>query len=144
MPDSRTIVMAKAPIPGSVKIRLRLDPTRAVRLQEALISDTVEKARGIFPSAPVTVAASPAESLEAVRSLIGPEPELIAQPEGDLGDRMLAGGANCWPGERPRCWCSVPTRQPFRQDTSARLLAPFVQRTDMTPPWCRVRMAGMS
>lgn len=93
MPDSRTIVIAKAPVPGSVKTRLRLDPTRAARLQEALISDTVEKARGIFPSAPVTVAVSPAESLEAVRSLIGPEPELIAQPEGDLG-------IGCSPGVR--------------------------------------------
>lgn len=60
MPDYRTIVMAKAPVPGSVKTRLRLDPTRAARLQEALISDTVEKARGIFPSAPATVAVSPA------------------------------------------------------------------------------------
>lgn len=90
MPDPRLLVMAKAPVPGSVKTRLRLDPARAARLQEALISDTVEKARGIFPSAPVTVAASPAESLEAVRSLLGPEPELVAQPEGDLGERMLA------------------------------------------------------
>lgn len=91
MSDPRILVMAKAPIPGAVKTRLRLDPARAARLQEALISDTVEKARGVFPSAPVTVAVSPAESLESVRRLIGPEPALVEQPAGDLGERMLAG-----------------------------------------------------
>lgn len=98
MPDPRLLVMAKAPVPGSVKTRLRLDPARVARLQEALISDTVEKSRGIFPSAPVTVAVSPAESLEAVRGLIGPKPTLVAQPEGDLGQRMLTGARELFAG----------------------------------------------
>lgn len=91
MPGLRILVMAKAPIPGAVKTRLRLDPVRAGRLQEALISDTVEKARAVFATAPVTVAASPAEHLESVRPLVGPEVSLVAQPEGELGERMLAG-----------------------------------------------------
>lgn len=99
MTGTRILVMAKAPVPGAVKTRLRLEPARAARLQGALISDTVERARDV---APVTVAASPRESLHLVRRLIGPETPLVAQPEGDLGQRMLAGARGLFArGEGP-------------------------------------------
>ena len=80
--------MAKAPVPGTVKTRLRLDPTEAARLQAALIGDTVEKACALGPT---TVAGSPRDLLKLIRDLI-PDEEvaLIGQPEGDLGHRMLS------------------------------------------------------
>lgn len=90
MTEPRILVMAKAPVPGSVKTRLRLPPEEAARLQEAMICDAVEKAASV---APVTVAASPAAELDSVRKLIPADAPLLAQPEGDLGHRMLAGAS---------------------------------------------------
>lgn len=58
----RILVMAKAPIPGTVKTRLRLPPQDAAGLQAALI-----------------------------RPLLPDDVALIRQEPGDLGDRMLAG-----------------------------------------------------
>ena len=80
--------MAKAPIPGTVKTRLRLPPEGAARLQEALILDTVSKARAL---APTTVAGTPRDRLDLIRTLLPDDVPLIPQPEGDLGDRMLDG-----------------------------------------------------
>jgi rSAM/selenodomain-associated transferase 1 len=80
--------MAKAPIPGTVKTRLRLDPEDAARLQAALIVDTVEKAYALGPT---TVAGAPKDHLGPLSRLLPPEVRLIPQPEGDLGERMLSG-----------------------------------------------------
>ena len=84
----RILIMAKAPIPGTVKTRLMLPPGDAAGLQTALISDTVEKARTL---APTTVAGAPWERLDLIRPLLPDDVSLIAQEPGDLGDRMLAG-----------------------------------------------------
>ena len=84
----RILVMAKAPIPGTVKTRLRLPPRDAASLQSALIADTVEKARTL---APTTVAGAPPDRLDLIRPLLPDGVNLIAQDPGDLGDRMLAG-----------------------------------------------------
>lgn len=84
----RILVMAKAPIPGTVKTRLRLPPQAAAGLQTALIADTVEKARTL---APTTVAGAPPDRLDLIRLLLPGDVDLIAQEPGDLGDRMLAG-----------------------------------------------------
>ena len=84
----RILIMAKAPIPGTVKTRLGLPPRDAADLQAALIGDTVEKTR---PLAPTTVAAAPPDRLDLVRPLLPEDVALIAQESGDLGDRMLAG-----------------------------------------------------
>ena len=84
----RILVMAKAPIPGTVKTRLRLPPEDAARLQEALILDTVGKARTL---APTTVAGTPPNRLDLIQTLLPDDVPLIPQPAGDLGDRMLAG-----------------------------------------------------
>ena len=88
--EPRILVMAKAPVPGVVKTRLRLLPKDAARLQAAMISDAVEKAASV---APVAVAASPAGELDSVRRLIPAGTPLFVQPEGDLGRRMLAGAS---------------------------------------------------
>ena len=84
----RILVMAKAPIPGTVKTRLRLPPEDAARLQQALILDTVGNARAL---APTTVAGAPRNRLHLIQTLLPDDVPLIPQPEGDLGDRMLAG-----------------------------------------------------
>ena len=83
----RILVMAKAPIPGTVKTRLGLPPQDAAGLQAALIRDTTEKARSL---APTTVAGAPADRLDLIRPILSDEVALIPQPPGDLGDRMLA------------------------------------------------------
>lgn len=80
--------MAKAPVPGAVKTRLRLEPAEAARLQAAMITDAVNKARRL---APMTVAVSPSGELNAVRRLVGRDVPVVAQVAGDLGERMLAG-----------------------------------------------------
>lgn len=84
----RILLMAKAPIPGTVKTRLRLAPDDAARLQEAFVLDTVEKVQSL---APTTVAGAPGDRLDMIRELVPDGVPLIPQPEGDLGDRMLAG-----------------------------------------------------
>jgi rSAM/selenodomain-associated transferase 1 len=83
----RILVMAKAPIPGTVKTRLGLPPQAAAGLQAALIRDTTEKARSL---APTTVAGAPADRLDLIRPILSDEVDLFPQPPGDLGDRMLA------------------------------------------------------
>ena len=84
----RALVMAKAPIPGTVKTRLGLPPQDAARFQAALIGDTVEKARSL---APTTLAGAPADRLDLIRPLLPDDIALIPQSPGDLGDRMLSG-----------------------------------------------------
>jgi glycosyltransferase A (GT-A) superfamily protein (DUF2064 family) len=84
----RILVMAKAPVPGTVKTRLGLPPQDAAGLQAALIRDTVEKARSL---APTTLAGAPADRLDLRRPLLPDDVALIPRSPGDLGDRMLAG-----------------------------------------------------
>ena len=83
----RILVMAKAPIPGTVKTRLALPPQNAADLQAALITDTVEKAQTL---APTTVAGAPPDRLDLIRPLLPGTVNLLPQAPGDLGDRMLA------------------------------------------------------
>ncbi len=85
--NARLLVMAKAPIPGTVKTRLRLEPEDAARLQAALTTDTVEKARSLGPT---TVAGAPKDRLDLLSRILPPDVRLIPQPEGDLGERMLS------------------------------------------------------
>jgi len=84
----RILVMAKTPVPGTVKTRLGLPPQDAAGLQAALIRDTVEKARSL---APTTLAGAPADQLHLIRLILPDAVALIPQPSGDLGGRMLAG-----------------------------------------------------
>lgn len=79
--------MAKAPVPSLVKTRLLLAPEQAAKLQEALIRDTVAKARALGE---VTLAGTPTGNLSLIGPLIPEEARLIAQSGGDLGERMFA------------------------------------------------------
>lgn len=84
----RLLIMAKVPIPGTVKTRLRLQPEDAARLQAALIRDTAHKAHAL---AATTVAGAPPDRLHLIQDLLPDDVLLIPQSEGDLGERMLAG-----------------------------------------------------
>ncbi len=86
----RTLIMAKAPIPGTVKTRLHIEPQKAAELQTAFLMDTVAKAKALGT---VTVAGSPQGRLDLINSLLPPGVRLIAQVEGDLGERMRAAAA---------------------------------------------------
>ncbi len=85
-----TLIMAKAPVPGTVKTRLRLEPQRAAELQRAFLMDAVAKARKLGS---VSVAGSPKEQLDLIKSLLPPEVRLIAQVKGDLGEKMRTAAA---------------------------------------------------
>lgn len=82
--------MAKAPVPGITKTRLRLPPYKAAGLQVALVCDTVEKARSLSP---VTVFATPPDKLTLLEPLLPRGVRLLAQSGGDLGERMCAAAA---------------------------------------------------
>ena len=88
---TRLLIMAKAPVPGEVKTRLRLAPLKAAALQAALVRDTVEKARSLRLG-PVTVAYAPPDGRALVEPLLSTfaGTRLAAQSGGDLGERMLA------------------------------------------------------
>ena len=86
---TRALVMAKAPVPGTVKTRLQLPPEIAARLQKAFIADTVSRASAAI--GPVTVAGSPPEKLYLLERLLpSGSVRLVPQVEGDLGERMFA------------------------------------------------------
>ena len=85
----RTLIMAKAPIPGTTKTRLRLPPEGAASLQAALIGDAAEKALALGLG-PVAVAGTPPDRLGLIKILLPEGVGLFAQASGDLGDRMLA------------------------------------------------------
>ncbi|MBM3819567.1 MAG: DUF2064 domain-containing protein [Acidimicrobiia bacterium] len=84
-------VMTRAPSSGG-KTRLfsslGIPPDR--RLLEALLLDTVEHAAST--DATVVVAVTPASALDEVRALLraslGRDLDVVAQPDGDLGERM--------------------------------------------------------
>ncbi len=87
---ARLLIMAKVPIPGTDKTRLGLPAQDGARLQEALIKDTVSKAR---PLGPTTVAGAPPERLDPIRRLLPEDAALIPESGGDLGGRMQAAAA---------------------------------------------------
>lgn len=84
----RLLIMAKAPVPGTVKTRLNLPPEDAARLQAALTRDAAAKAGGIGPT---TVAGSPPDRLGLLAPLLPAGARLVPQVGGDLGEKMLAG-----------------------------------------------------
>jgi len=79
--------MAKAPIGGLTKTRLRLPPQDAARLQAALVRDAVEKARRLGPT---TVAGEPPDRLDLLAPLLPDGVRLVPQAGGDLGEKMHA------------------------------------------------------
>lgn len=78
--------MAKAPVPGATKTRLRLPPEGAARLQAALVADTSKKASALGLTA---VAGIPEDALALIKPLLPEGVRLFAQRGGDLGERMF-------------------------------------------------------
>ncbi len=121
---SRLLIMAKAPIPGTAKTRLRLPPESAARLQAALTFDAVPKAHALGLG-PACVAGTPADALELIESLLPEGVRLFAQHGGDLGERMLGAAASLF-REHPEpvliLGTDAPTLPPRSIRTAARAL----------------------
>ena len=119
---ARILIMAKAPVPGLTKTRLRLPPARAARLQAALIADAAEKAVSLGPT---SVAGTPDEALNLIEPLLPTGVRLFAQRGGDLGERMLGAAARLF-GEGPEpvlvLGTDAPTLPPGEIRAAARAL----------------------
>lgn len=89
--------MAKAPVPGTAKTRLRLPPERAALLQAALVADTSEKVSSLGLTA---VAGTPGDALALIEPLLPEGVRLFAQRGEDLGERMLDAASRLF-GEGP-------------------------------------------
>jgi len=83
---ARLLVMAKAPVPGLTKTRLKLPPESATRLGAALVQDAVEKTHNLGPT---TVAGEPPDRLDLLAPLLPEGVRLVPQAPGDLGEKML-------------------------------------------------------
>ncbi len=82
-------IVAKAPVPGRVKTRLipALTPEQTAALAAQLLRRTVELAQEL-PQIRTVVVVAPPEGIELVRRLLPRPVPLVAQGEGDLGDRL--------------------------------------------------------
>jgi rSAM/selenodomain-associated transferase 1 len=85
------VVLAKLPEPGRVKTRLcpPLTPDAAAELQQACLCDLWAR---LAPLSPVRrlLCHDPPDAGERFRHLLGGRTDLLAQVEGDLGDRLIA------------------------------------------------------
>ncbi len=88
-PQRSVLVMAKAPCAGTAKTRLRplLGIDGCAALQAALIRHISRLAASV---APTYVAVTPADAQDEVRRLLPPGVSVLAQSEGNLGERMSA------------------------------------------------------
>lgn len=88
-PGHSVLVMAKAPLPGTVKTRLHplLGPGGCAALQSALIGQVSRLATG--QGASTFVAFDPPGAHDALRALVPDEVHLIPQRTGHLGDRLV-------------------------------------------------------
>jgi rSAM/selenodomain-associated transferase 1 len=82
------IIMAKVPIPGTVKTRLQsiLSPAQCAALATAFLQDTLEKSVKICKD--IILAYSPDNQRELLENLITPGSVLLPQKGENLGERM--------------------------------------------------------
>ncbi len=116
-------ILAKAPVPGIAKTRLAPAPGAdgAVSLEARSIERTVETARAAGVG-PVTLWIAPDHHQPAVKTiaaLLGVA--LAEQPDGDIGDRMLAAVAAA-PGPAIVIGTDCPALAPAHLREAARLL----------------------
>jgi uncharacterized protein len=85
------VVFAKAPEPGQVKTRLcpPLTPAAAAELQRACLSDLWARL-GCLTGVHRVLCHDPPGAAELFRDLLGSATDLLAQPEGELGQRLIA------------------------------------------------------
>jgi len=88
---SALVVMAKAPMPGSVKTRLHpaLNPEQGAQFARALLIDQLNHLRQ-FASADLYIAFTPGETRSLMEELAPPPFTLFPQQGHDLGARMQA------------------------------------------------------
>ncbi len=82
------IVMAKVPIPGTVKTRLQphLSSDQCAALAKAFLLDAITKSKTVCQN--VILAYSPPEKINVLREFLPARNVLIEQTGGDLGQRM--------------------------------------------------------
>lgn len=83
------VIMARAPVPGQVKTRLQphLTPEQSADLALAFLKDALDLAASVKAYA-TFLAFTPPEMEALFRQLVSPSVNLLAQVEGDLGQRM--------------------------------------------------------
>ena len=87
--SAHLILFAKNPIPGAVKTRLqsRYTPYQAAEVYRAFILDSLENAKGL-PVDRRILAYTPPDAESDIRSLAGPNWDVLPQTGHDLGARM--------------------------------------------------------
>jgi uncharacterized protein len=96
-PANALAVMAKAPIPGTVKTRLAppLTQEQAAELYHALLSDQLEHLNSL-EAADLYVAFTPSAAMPLIASIAPAGYRCFAQRGGDLGERMNEVFAELW------------------------------------------------
>ncbi len=84
------VIMAKAPVPGTVKTRLcpPLEPETAAEFHSCCVLDAVEKSR-LLARTRVVLAYAPAGALPTFEQIAAHVDFCLAQEGSDLGERML-------------------------------------------------------
>ncbi|NPV74038.1 MAG: glycosyltransferase [Pelotomaculum sp.] len=84
------VIMSRVPSPeGKSRLSGILTPEQRELLQWAFLLDMLDKVRTVRGAA-AFIAAAPADRLEELRRAVGGKAEVVLQPAGDLGGRMLA------------------------------------------------------
>jgi len=83
-------IMSRVPSPeGKSRLKDLLTPEQRENLQWAFLLDTLDKVKQL-PVFKCFIAAAPAEQAARLTGAVGPGVEIILQPEGSLGQRMLS------------------------------------------------------
>lgn len=87
-------MLARAPwLAGKTRLVETVPPAEHRALREALFLDTLDAVRSVA-SADSLVLVEPAEACSDVRAMVGEHADVVAQRDGDLGDRMAGGFAD--------------------------------------------------
>lgn len=90
MANPALVIMTRVPCSqGKSRLSGILTPGQRKDLQWALLGDALEKA-GHVPGSKCFVAATPASQVGELKKVLRPDLEIITQPVGDLGQRMLS------------------------------------------------------
>ncbi len=89
------LIFVKYPRPGQVKTRLgsHIGYQQAAQLYKEFVELCLCRYRQI-PEVDFTIYYSPDKEIVSIRSWLGKEVDYLAQPEGDLGDRLIYGFEN--------------------------------------------------
>ncbi|MDD4169234.1 MAG: TIGR04282 family arsenosugar biosynthesis glycosyltransferase [Desulfotomaculaceae bacterium] len=84
------VIMARVPsTEGKSRLSAILTPKQREALQWAFLQDTIEKTRQVA-GIKCYIAATPPDRINELKPALGPGVEIIPQPNGDLGRRMLS------------------------------------------------------